>query len=128
MVYIICSNGDRMTPRQLKKFRRRFRLPYDSFKELLKDLETHPLFSQWKDGNKNCAGKLASPLPLLLLATLRYLGRGWCFDDCEEQTCISEETHCFFFHKFIEYGSTSLSVKKHDKKITGYVYKTSSHF
>ena len=78
---------------------------------MLKDLEVHPLFSKWKDGNKNCAGKLASPLPLLLLATLRYLGRGWYCDDCEEHTCISEETRRVFFHKFIEYGSTTLFEK-----------------
>ena len=75
--YIIyVENDDQMLPRQLKKFCRRFRPPYESFKELLKDLEIHTLFSKWKDRNKNCATKLASPLPLLLLATLRYLGRG----------------------------------------------------
>ena len=95
------TNGDQMIPRQLKKFCQRFRLPFKSFKELMNALKIHPLFSKWKDGNKNCAGKPASPLPVLLLAALRYLGRGWCFDDCEEQTCISEETHRVFFHKFI---------------------------
>ena len=50
----------------------------------------------------------ASPLSLLLLGSLRYLGRGWTFDDIEENTAISEEVHLVFFHEFIDYCSTIL--------------------
>jgi hypothetical protein len=39
---------------------------------------------------------------------MRHLGRGWTFDDLEEQTAISEETHRQFLHIFIEWGSTTL--------------------
>jgi len=99
-------NGDNMSPQELKKFRRRFRLPHAQFKELLKDMNESPKFSRWKDGKSDCTGQRSSPLSLLLLGSLRYLGRGWCFDDCEEQTCINEETHRQFFHKFIDYGSS----------------------
>ena len=48
------------------------------------------------------------PLSLLLLGALRYLGRGWTFDDIEEATAINAETVRQFFHQFIEYGSTDL--------------------
>ena len=41
------------------------------------------------------------PLELLVLGSLRYLGRGWTFDDLEEATGISEESHRVFFRRFI---------------------------
>jgi len=47
-------------------------------------------------------------MELLLLGTLRYLGRGWTFDDLEESTAISGEVHCVFFHAFIDFGSDFL--------------------
>jgi hypothetical protein len=49
-------------------------------------------------------GLAASPMELLLLGSLRYLGRGWSFDDLEESTSISQETHRCFFHIFIQFG------------------------
>jgi hypothetical protein len=39
----------------------------------------------------------ATPLPLLLLCVLRYIGRGWTFDDLSENTGISEEIVRVFF-------------------------------
>ena len=53
-------------------------------------------------------GRPSSPLALMLLGTLPYLGRGWTFDDLEEATLIDEETHRQFFHYFIDYCSTTL--------------------
>ena len=50
-------------------------------------------------------------MSLLLLGALRYLGRGWTFDDLEEASGINEETHCQFFHKFIDYGGNKLYPK-----------------
>ena len=46
-----------------------------------------------------------SPLELLILGSLRYLGRGYMFDDLEECTAISEEVHRVFFCQFIKIGS-----------------------
>ena len=43
-----------------------------------------------------------------MLGSLRYLGRGWTFDDIEENTAISNEVHRTFFHHFVEFGSTVL--------------------
>ena len=47
-------------------------------------------------------------LPLLLLGSLRYFGRSWTFDDLEESTAISRESHRVFFLRFIKYGSDVL--------------------
>ena len=86
-----------------KKFRNRFRLPYPSYKDLLHQTTSDNRFERWCGHKWN--GKKSLPVQLLLLGTLRYLGRGWTFDDIEEQTAISVSVHRKFFHKFIESGA-----------------------
>ena len=100
------------SPKFCKKFRRRFRLPYQSFLglvDLCKDAEGEPYFRRWL--SCDAVGKPSSPLELMLLGALRYLGRGWTFDDIEEATCIDEETHRQFFEVFITFGSEVLFPK-----------------
>jgi hypothetical protein len=65
------------------------------------------VFSRWRS-TFDTVGRECSPIELLVLGTLRYLGRGWCFNDLEEATSISEETHRVFFHIFIQWGKTKL--------------------
>jgi len=89
-----------------KKFRNRFRLQYPSYKDLLRQIKSDNRFECWC-GHK-CNGKKLLPIELLLLGLLRYLGRGWTFDDIEEQTAISVSVHHNFFHKFIEFWSITL--------------------
>jgi len=102
--YVSCpQTGDK---RFEQKFRRRFRLPYESFLQFVEDAREHNWFPRWSKRNQN--GDDCSPLELLILGSLRYLGRGLTFDDCEESTAISEEVHRVFFHRFIEVGSTVL--------------------
>ena len=71
-----------------RKFRLRFWLPYDSFMELLQVISSHDIFNRChkKENNHKVIGSL-------LLVSLRYLGRGWTFDNLEETTPISEEVH-----------------------------------
>jgi len=88
------------------KFRRRFRMPHSSFLELVADAKANNWFPTWM--GSNCAGKKSSPLELMILGSLRYLGRGWTFDDCEEATAVGEETHRRFFHQFTAIGATIL--------------------
>jgi hypothetical protein len=102
------KSPDLSKPKFHKKFRRRFRMPHAQFMQLLQEFEESEYFACWKSGRKDAVGDQASPLPLLILGAMRYLGRGWTFDDIEENTAISEETHRQFFHVFIEYGSTVL--------------------
>ena len=103
------SHPDIEDPQFHKLFRLRFRLPYAQFQELHQRLETESLFARWHTGKVHPWTHVeVTPIPLLLLTTLRYLGRGWTFDDLSENTSISQETIRVFFHKFVEYGSTVL--------------------
>ena len=105
-VYVMHPQVD--NPRFQAVFRRRFRLPYNSFVSLTTDLECCPLFSRWHVGKTDVAGLPSSPLPLLLLSGLRYLGRSWTIDDLTEATFIGEEVTRIFIHTFLDYGSTVL--------------------
>ncbi|KAG7345430.1 DDE superfamily endonuclease [Nitzschia inconspicua] len=99
------------SPRFHKRFRRRFRMPYQAYKDHLEELKESPHFERWKEGKTDCVGRPAAPLALLLLTALRYLSRGWTFDDLSEATAISEEVIRVFFHRYIEFGSTTLFQK-----------------
>jgi hypothetical protein len=98
--------GDRLN----NLFRKRFRLPYSEFIKLADELIKHEMFSRWT--KSDCVGNRPSDYRLLLLGTLRYLGRGLTFDDIEEYTFISGEVHRNFLYIFLDYGSTIL-YKKH---------------
>jgi len=109
-------------PSDRLQFRRRFRMTRERFKDLLgavcaassfkpaknneNEEEKQLLFGRWQ--SCDAVGKKSSPLELLLLGSLRYLGRGWTFDDLREVTAISVETHRQFFHVFLEWGSVAL--------------------
>lgn len=83
-----------------KKFCLRFRMPYKQYLEIVEDCKKSDIFNRWK--NKDAAGKDPVPLELLILTALRYLGRGWTFDDLSESTGISEKVICVFFQKFTD--------------------------
>ena len=91
-------------------FRTRFRIPYSYFIELSNDIINHEIFSRWS--NPDATGQSPSNIKLLLLGSLRYIGRSWTFDDISEANGISREVNRIFFLSFIEYGS-SVMFKKH---------------
>lgn len=100
-------------PQWAKTFRKQFRLPYNSFLHLLQMVENERavsggMFHRWRvDGT--CKNRKVSPIELLVLGSLRYLGRGWTFDDLvEESTFIDKEVYRVFFHKFVEFGAKKL--------------------
>jgi hypothetical protein len=92
-----------------KAFRNRFRLPYKQYLEWVQLVQSNELFDRWC-GYKS-KNKKVSSVELLVLGSLRYLSRGWTFDDCEESTAIDKEVHCCFFNVFIRFGSTELYQK-----------------
>ena len=95
---------------RLKKiFRTRFRVPYSYFLELSDMVMNHEIFTRWK--NCDALGEKPSNIKLLLLGSLRYLGRSWTFDDINEANGISREVNRNFFSCFIEYGSTVMYKK-----------------
>ncbi len=92
-----------------KKFRLRFRLPYEQYLDLVQQVQSNVLFDRWCGFKSN--NKKVSSVELLVLGLLPYLGRGWTFDDCEESTAIDKEVHRRFFQVFIIFGSTELYQK-----------------
>ena len=82
-----------------KLFRRRFRVPYPIYLQIVDTNRASGLFTESPDA----AGNPAAPLELKILSVLRVLGRGYCFDGVEELTCISAEVLRLFFKKFCEY-------------------------
>ena len=95
--------------RMHKLFRLRFRIPYSSFLNLSEDIIKHPLFDRWT--RSDAAGSRPSNIKLLLLGSLRFLGRAWTLDDLYEANGISINTNRDFIRCFIEYGSTVLYKK-----------------
>ena len=100
-------------PHWNKQFRKRFRLPYELYLDLLhhileleNDSEVFDPFLRWRNGKENKAK--VSPIELLVLGRLRYLGRRWTFDDLEESTYIARDVHHVFFNKFVEFGANFL--------------------
>ena len=91
------------------KFRLRFRLPYESFLQLSEDIKHHELFKQWT--RCDAVGNHPSDIKLLLLGSLRYIGRSWTLDDISEANGISINTNDSFLKAFIKYGSTTLYKK-----------------
>ena len=81
-------------------------MPYFNYLELLQWIGDDTRFVHLC-GVKS-RNKMSSPIELLVLGSLRYLGRGWTFDNIKEQTAISKEVHWLFFHTFINFCSTSL--------------------
>jgi hypothetical protein len=94
-----------------KTFRCRFQMPYNSFQDLVLLATQSNLFARWKQGKCDALRQESKPLPLQILCALRYLGRGWTFDDLSENTVISDKVIWIFFHQFILFGSTELYKK-----------------
>ena len=106
LLYVKNPPGD---DRQLRKFRRRFRMPYEAFMNLSADIKTDPGFAQWS--RTDAVGDRPMNIKLLLLGCLRYIGRAWTYDDIHEANGISICTNRQFLICFINYGSTVLYKK-----------------
>ena len=83
-VYVTSPNLS--NPKFHAKFRRRFRIPYDAFLKLVDDISTLDIFQRWKPGLFTYTKNGSLPIELLLIGALRYLGKGWAFDDLEVAT------------------------------------------
>ena len=79
-----------------KLFRRRFRVPYPVFQDLM-EMAQQLGFPKLPISAAKVEG---IPLELQVLGVLRVLGRGTCFDGIEELTGGSAEAHRVFFHSF----------------------------
>jgi hypothetical protein len=111
-----------------QKFRRRFRMPHEEFLKLLARVVNNQRFEKWKPGRTDATGQVCSPIELLLLGALRYLGRGLTFDDLEEYTAINEETHRQFLNRFIYYGAKELFIEFVQMPTTAAEYATAAEY
>ena len=106
MIYVMHPRID--CTRFLQEFRRRFRVPHQYFLDLSNELEGCAAFKRWHKGARDRCGVTATPISLLLLTALRYIGRAWTIDDLNEATGVSQEVIRNFIHIFLEYGATVL--------------------
>jgi len=83
-----------------KKFRHKFRLPYQMAMELVERAQTNPEFS---DGGGEKSGRKRHPLVLKVLAALRHLGKGLDAESLEEVAMISETVLKTFIPKFLKW-------------------------
>ena len=90
----------------LAQFRRRFRMPYDEFRKLVAMAREEQWFPAYE--RVNACNQPGIPLDLFILGSLRYLGRGWTFDDIAESTGVSQESHRIFFKLFVKACRTHL--------------------
>ena len=101
--YLLYVKNTIQDERLKKIFRTRFRVPHYYFNQLSDDIAAHESFSRWK--NSDAVGDNPSNVKLLLLGSLRYLGRSWTFDDIAESNGISREVNRVFFFILYFLGS-----------------------
>ena len=74
-------------------------MEYDSYCDLVQEARDGDWFPQYE--GYNATGQQGICLDILILGALRYLGRGWTFDEISEATNVSEEVHRRFFRDFV---------------------------
>ena len=83
-----------------KRFRRRFRIPYELFYPLVEECKVHKIFDTVADASGTGRAKQI-PIEFKVLASLRMLGRDYYADDVAEILNCGEETARSFMLAFI---------------------------
>ena len=94
------DGGPSIGSRDGKLFRRRFRVPYPVYCDLVSKCLEKKLFGVNAHLETDVAGRNICPVEIKLLAVLRILGRNWSFDDIAEATLMGETTARRAFHTF----------------------------
>jgi hypothetical protein len=95
------EGGPLITSREGKLFRRRFRVPWDVFCDLVKKSTDSELFGKNARMKYDFCGRSICPIAIKVLGILRILGRNWCCDDVAEASGMGESTVRLNFHTFI---------------------------
>lgn len=85
-----------------KLFRRRFRVPWLVYLDLVQKCRDKKLFGEKSLDKVDLCGSEICPIEIKLLGVLRILGRNWCFDDIAEATGMGESTVRKSFIAFTE--------------------------
>ena len=96
------DGGPSIDSRDGKLFRRRFRVPYGVFCNLVQKCLDKNLFGENASRDRDITGRTLCPVEIKLLSVLRILGRNWNFDDIAEATFMGESTARRAFHTFCE--------------------------
>ena len=102
--YVKTKNGsdiilnEEVNPRLAQKFRWRFGLPHNKYIELYN--KSKGWFGSY--GKPDATGTVRTHVQLLMLGSLRHLRRGDVFDNFEELSCISAESHRKFAKVFYQ--------------------------
>jgi hypothetical protein len=104
--FYLCNSYINEDAKLAKEFNNYFRLPYTQFLELVDNICLNEMFDQWCGYKSN--NEKVSPVELLCLGWLCYLGRRWTFDNCEQSTAIDADDHHMCVRVFLEFGSTVL--------------------
>jgi Plant transposon protein len=102
----VIPGGPLITSREGKLFRRRFRVPWAVFIDLLQKCKEKKLFGEHSLKRFDCCGSSICPYAIKLLGVLRILGRNWCCDDVAEATGMGEST---IRRGFLEFCSNFVS-------------------
>ena len=73
-------------------------MPYKSYRDIVAEARNDDLIPSYE--KCNALGQPGIPFDIRILGALRYLGRGWTFDDLFESTGVSEEIHRQFLKDF----------------------------
>ena len=84
-----------------KRFRRRFRTPFELFYPLVQECKQHNIFDSVADATIGTGRTKKIPIEFKVLASLRMLGRDYYTDDVVEILNVGEETARFFMLAFI---------------------------
>ena len=87
-----------LNKKNLRLFRRRFRMPYETFQNFVQKARDNNWFPDYE--KCNALGQKGISLDILILGASHYLGRGWTFDDVYDSTCVSEVVHRRFLKVF----------------------------
>lgn len=86
--------------RLLKTFKRRFKMPFTAFKDIVKEAQEKEWFPDYEEnyafGQKNVT------LDMLILTSIRFLGRGCPVDEISGLSGISEKAIRKFYKAFTE--------------------------
>jgi hypothetical protein len=93
-----------------KLFQSRFFLSFDDVQELVAEIK-NPRNYFWKE-KKDAYGKLAHPIELLVLGSLRILTRNVTLDCLYEATRISSSVHKAFFTRFVHWYAHTVFPEK----------------
>ncbi|CAM9826734.1 unnamed protein product [Sphacelaria rigidula] len=91
--------------REANLFRRRFRVPYQFFGQIVELVQKRHWFSSTV---VDVSGRQCILVELKVLAALQTLGRGTCFDDISQMSLMSEPVACASFHAFCEHFAQEL--------------------